>query len=262
MPFYDSSLDVLCPVCGQHFKTSQGMHHHLTSARSCNWWKKGKMRELTLDDQPDVEWTQPQESVGSDDDAGLEGPYSQPEPMDDSFPSPNSTPPPPSISSLPNPDNFIPDWYDKPWLEDEDEDFDIVDVLNSNNSRLLPPEDPPVLSVPEIGKQGPGPQTQAANREHTDIYRLLNDDEDIRLMIEHATAGAVLRQEGPATKLDSNGDVIMEDPENIYFSFSSELDWKIARWAVKDGPGHKVFDRLLSIPGVSFFFLGVSSILT
>jgi len=28
------------------------------------------------------------------------------------------------------------------------------------------------------------------------------------------------------------------------------MEWRIAHWAVKDGIGHKSFDRLLSIPGV------------
>ncbi|KAJ7743424.1 hypothetical protein B0H14DRAFT_2308748, partial [Mycena olivaceomarginata] len=32
--------------------------------------------------------------------------------------------------------------------------------------------------------------------------------------------------------------------------FASELDWMIAEWVIKDGPGHKAFDRLLDIPGV------------
>ncbi|KAF8165815.1 hypothetical protein B0H34DRAFT_794159 [Crassisporium funariophilum] len=35
-----------------------------------------------------------------------------------------------------------------------------------------------------------------------------------------------------------------------FFPFLLELDWKVAQWAVKDGPGHSAFDRLLEIPGV------------
>ncbi|KAF9471250.1 hypothetical protein BDN70DRAFT_820240, partial [Pholiota conissans] len=27
-------------------------------------------------------------------------------------------------------------------------------------------------------------------------------------------------------------------------------DWKVAEWAVKDGPGQKAFDRFLEIPGI------------
>jgi hypothetical protein len=50
--------------------------------------------------------------------------------------------------------------------------------------------------------------------------------------------------------MDVDGEPGMEK-QNPYAPFTSELDWRIARWTVKDNPGHKVFDRLLSIPGVS-----------
>jgi hypothetical protein len=36
-----------------------------------------------------------------------------------------------------------------------------------------------------------------------------------------------------------------------YAPFASEMDWKIAKWVVNDGPGHAAFDRLLAIPDVS-----------
>lgn len=42
------------------------------------------------------------------------------------------------------------------------------------------------------------------------------------------------------------------EKQNPYAPFTSELDWRIARWAIKDNPGHKAFDRLLSIPGVRY----------
>ena len=42
---------------------------------------------------------------------------------------------------------------------------------------------------------------------------------------------------------------------NPYAPFASELEWRVARWAVKDGIGHKSLDRLLAIPGVRWFFL-------
>ncbi|KAF8906945.1 hypothetical protein CPB84DRAFT_1632244, partial [Gymnopilus junonius] len=35
-----------------------------------------------------------------------------------------------------------------------------------------------------------------------------------------------------------------------YMPFSSELDWRFAEWAVKDGPGQNATDRLLSVPGI------------
>jgi hypothetical protein len=38
---------------------------------------------------------------------------------------------------------------------------------------------------------------------------------------------------------------------NIWAPFKSELDWRLARWAKKRGPGSNSFTELLDIPGVS-----------
>ena len=38
--------------------------------------------------------------------------------------------------------------------------------------------------------------------------------------------------------------------DNLYSPFTSELDWRIAQWVIKDGPGQNFFDQLLKIPGV------------
>jgi hypothetical protein len=51
----------------------------------------------------------------------------------------------------------------------------------------------------------------------------------------------------------------MEADENLFFSFASELDWKIGCWAVKDKPGHNAFDCLLQIPGVSCLYVWIFS---
>ncbi|KAF9226844.1 hypothetical protein BS17DRAFT_794275 [Gyrodon lividus] len=40
------------------------------------------------------------------------------------------------------------------------------------------------------------------------------------------------------------------DNVNKFAPFPSELDWRVACWAVQEGIGHKLFDRLLAIPGV------------
>jgi hypothetical protein len=53
--------------------------------------------------------------------------------------------------------------------------------------------------------------------------------------------------------MDVDGKPAVEK-QNPYTPFTSELDWRIARWAVKNNPGHKVFDQLLSIPRVSLAF--------
>ncbi|KAF8223360.1 hypothetical protein L208DRAFT_1202901, partial [Tricholoma matsutake] len=41
------------------------------------------------------------------------------------------------------------------------------------------------------------------------------------------------------------------DGDDNYAPFASEMDWRVAQWMVKDGIGHKSFDRFLAIPGVA-----------
>jgi hypothetical protein len=82
---------------------------------------------------------------------------------------------------------------------------------------------------------------------------VLNDDDDQCVIIETEEAGTVLRHVDPtqALPLDKDGDVVMQEDQNPFAPFMSELDWKVARCAVTDGPGHNALDRLLEIPAVS-----------
>ncbi|KAH9926857.1 hypothetical protein B0H21DRAFT_678600, partial [Amylocystis lapponica] len=41
----------LCPACGKSFATIPGRNMHLSSARSCKWYRKGKMADLGVDMQ-------------------------------------------------------------------------------------------------------------------------------------------------------------------------------------------------------------------
>lgn len=54
---------------------------------------------------------------------------------------------------------------------------------------------------------------------------------------------------------DEDGDTLMndegQDSSSRFTPFASEQDWRVARWAIQEGIGHKSLDRLLSIPGVS-----------
>jgi hypothetical protein len=91
------------------------------------------------------------------------------------------------------------------------------------------------------------------------------EEEDERVEEEDERAGARLRvvdtlherwKREFGSSQDMQGDVNMSDvskeEDGSKFSpFASELDWRIARWAIQDGIGHKSFNRLMSIPGVS-----------
>jgi hypothetical protein len=53
---------------------------------------------------------------------------------------------------------------------------------------------------------------------------------------------------------DFDGNTNMEDGALLgqeFAPFPSELDWRVARWAIQEGIGHKSLDQLLAIPGVS-----------
>ncbi|KAF9464335.1 hypothetical protein BDZ94DRAFT_1321217 [Collybia nuda] len=39
----DPHSDPVCPACDRVFLTMKGLHSHLTSAKSCKWYKKGKI---------------------------------------------------------------------------------------------------------------------------------------------------------------------------------------------------------------------------
>ncbi|KAJ7016190.1 hypothetical protein C8F04DRAFT_1245633 [Mycena alexandri] len=108
----------------------------------------------------------------------------------------------------------------------------------------------------------PGPSTHAAPQT-THRANHLSDSDEGRYIETHPTAGYVIRMNnnlhakwkrsfGLAMPVDREGDVDMETDgqPNGFAPFASELDWRIAEWVVKEGPGHKAFDRLLDIPGV------------
>lgn len=149
------------------------------------------------------------------------------------------------------------DW--ETYNPEEDPDFEVIHPA-------------PFLWEPEVEENthrypqaGPGPQT-AANRIQLAARKYVLDDDDDQRITEWAPGtGRVIRTDTPPSFIPSSpqpSNNTMDDamdiddnenpqsPPSKYFPFSSELDWMIARWAIKDGPGHNAFDRLLEIPGV------------
>ncbi|KAF7371466.1 hypothetical protein MVEN_00001000 [Mycena venus] len=101
----------------------------------------------------------------------------------------------------------------------------------------------------------PGPSSAPRSFHH------LSDEDDRRVVDSHPTAGKVIRMNDNlhakwkrsfGLAIDPDGDIEMEglDSPTAFTPFASELDWRIANWVIKEGPGHKAFDRLLNIPGV------------
>ncbi|KAJ7822993.1 hypothetical protein B0H14DRAFT_3111039 [Mycena olivaceomarginata] len=106
----------------------------------------------------------------------------------------------------------------------------------------------------------PGPSSRSTP-DTANPSDILSDEEE-QVVEVHPTAGKVIRMSDDlyakwahsfGLEPDRDGDIVMGglDSPNGFAPFASELDWRIAQWVVKDGPGHKAFDRLLDIPGVT-----------
>ncbi|KAF8906955.1 hypothetical protein CPB84DRAFT_1644167, partial [Gymnopilus junonius] len=154
---------------------------------------------------------------------------------DDDDTNPLPPPPPPELED----DN----WRD--YDPQQDPDIDMEFGPYEDEYDFLPPV------------AGPGPQTAENQILHgaanTRASALDMDDDKLFIQIDE-TAGRIYRRDPPPRHLqvDKDGDNLMDNDgePNPFFPFTSELDWRVAQWAVKDGPGHNAFNRLLDIPGV------------
>lgn len=188
------------------------MQTHLSTARSCKWYMKGKFREWGL---PDL--------------VQEEHPVQVPD---------------------------IDIQYDPE--EDDDLHYDDGGGLGPSDFQFIPRDQEPIPVL--LGDQGPGPQAAAHRIERQVRHFVLDDDDDERVTDIHPTAGHIRKKEQPPSfrAVDKDGDV---DMENRYHPFVSELDWKVAQWAIKDNPGQNALDRLLAVPGVQCFFSLLISLL-
>lgn len=218
MPLYTNLTDLQCPACSKFFTTTQGRDSHLLQAKSCQWYHRGKLREIPFRDDLYPYIAASNMEIDT-------------QPLDE------------------GPVNWQDDlhyaWEDPNWLDPSDDkeggnvDLAANEEVDHNEFILLP-------------QPGSGPQTQENRSQSTRTtkQRVLDDEDDTRVIVEHPTAGAVLSR-----VQDKNGDISMEEAgsqcvEDRYAPFSMELDWKFAGWAVKESIGHNALDRLLAIPGV------------
>ncbi|KAJ3486481.1 hypothetical protein NLJ89_g11806 [Agrocybe chaxingu] len=210
-----------CPVCTRLFGTAQGLNSHLKTAALCRTWGKGKKREI-------------QASVIDDAEDSGDG---APTPLD--IPDVNPAHPLPQVSPQELEDA----------LQDLQEQWDVAE---GEPYHFVAEEE-----LIEIGEAGPGPST--AQRRNRNQVRVLDEDDDTRVVLKDNSAGTWIRMDDTlhqrwstlyghgenTTQGDSSSTV-----DKAYAPFASEMDWRIARWVIQDGIGHKSFDRLLSIPGV------------
>jgi len=137
------------------------------------------------------------------------------------------------------------------WDAQDEEAFHFIDALVEEEEEMV-----------EIGVAGPGPSTQDHRRQNKKFWvYALDEEDDTRIKVLHKTAGKVIKMKSSLHEqwrmLFQNDhmdvDQLSSGSQNPYSPFASELDWRVARWAIKDGIGHKSLDRLLAIPGVSIF---------
>lgn len=224
----DINDDFTCPVCNKSFRTIKSRNTHLSTAANCSWYRHGKLKWL-----PDSTLAGERRDSFSVYDLGQR-------------PARTNTP----ATDL-SPEEAVDQMEEMAHPGDYEDLFHFID------------RDPP-LPDPSFGEAGPGPST-AAHRNRMLDPRLLDDEEDSRVEIVQPTAGKVICMNDTLHQVwrrhfksaDHDGDIEMGDghcdagDKNGYAPFASKMDWEIARWMVKEDPGHGAFDRLLEIPGVS-----------
>jgi hypothetical protein len=234
-------------------------------AKKCAWYQKGKRtdmyEELSADDHdifedlPTTFLHEESASQEDDDNPGDGAMYAEGDDMD-----------------VEGDERFDADFYAL-GLDDVEEVY-----------HLIPIPDPPV----EIGAPGPGPSTLASSSSRSRSASqsssssssrpsrstsITIDGNEERIIEEHPTAGKVIRMDDNLHEQwrrqfggkDLDGDIPMDDSNiegNRFAPFASELDWRVASWAVQDDIGHKSFDRLLSIPGVCYQTFDPETVLT
>jgi hypothetical protein len=208
----------ICPACHKRFKTSRGVQSHLQSAKSCTWYKKGKLRALT--------------TPGQFEEAIL-------------------------FQDLPEAET-LPDGLTEEVASDDMEPHEVMDDFYERIFELIPADG--------FDLDAPGPlslRPRCASKSPPPEY-----EDDDRLVVEHPTAGQHIRivptlherwkklfggsmENDDEEEAEVDSDVDMDgEQEHKFAPFASELDWRVARWAVQEGIGHKSFDRLMLIPGV------------
>ncbi|KAG2121043.1 uncharacterized protein F5147DRAFT_562725 [Suillus discolor] len=200
---------LICPACHKLMKTPQGITAHLQTAKSCQWYKKGKLRELTL--------------------PGRFGEEVMAREVDEQMVLPRQEP--------------------------ELDPMEVVEEYGQHMYNLIPPND-----EDHIGRNCGEGSYHDAQQETGE------GEEDVHIIEEHLLVGRVIRVDETLHQLwrrrfgeekAEGEDVDMDDTSqlsssyNTFSSFASELDWRVAHWAVSEGIGHKSFDRLMNIPSVS-----------
>ena len=219
----------ICPACDKPFRTSQGVMAHLSTARSCKWFRKGKNTVPRVYDVPDVV-----ESIADND----TGSGASPDAMDQD--------PEDFLDVLQHRELFR---FDLPSSPAADSRFPGEGEASSSSARI-PPARPP-LTVPALDDD----EDTRVVEEDTMAGRVIRMEERI------VDTWKAYFAEDPGEEAQGD-DVPMEvdgeegppaacpDPNLKWRPFASELDWQVAMWVIREDVGQKSLNRFLSIPGV------------
>ena len=211
--------DFVCPACCSTFTNSQGRNSHLQQSRACLWYRKACRNSNGSEDQSDI-------SVSESDEGRLSTISDTPDVI--SCATPFAT----NISF----------GYDNPMSDVEEanpEDPDSVMAEFDNQMEdLLDFAFPPSLQMPFQSGLTSGTMVE----DYQPVSVPLVDD-DTRVFDEDAMHGRCVRSSPPSS--------ISQEASNVYAPFSSELEWQIAEWCIKETTSHSAVDRFLAIPGVS-----------
>lgn len=136
------------------------------------------------------------------------------------------------------------------WHREQDA-FGVLNDFNERAFNLIP------LETYFSDDAEPGPSRCSGDEDNTsdmDVDRRVEED-------PFPTAGRVIRMDSTLHEKwrahfsyeDADGDMAIGDApifEQAFAPFASELDWRMASWAVQEGIGQKTLDWLLFILGV------------
>ncbi|KAH9916701.1 uncharacterized protein B0H18DRAFT_830394, partial [Fomitopsis serialis] len=205
-----------CPACDKVLKTPQGLAAHLSSARSCKWYNKGKNREL--EDEEDGTWDDFRDVLENRDLFRFDLPV----PVDNSSignqneassssSAPRPAPPPLRVPTVPALD------------DDEDTRVEEEDPLAGRVIRM----------EPTIVETWRAYFAEEDEDEPMDVDNADGPEADERMDVDD--------EDRPPNECDGNA---------VWRPFASELDWRVAKWIISEDVGQKSLNRFLSIPGV------------